>query len=145
MTVAIFTHSAFIYSIFLDKRKWRKIWPVKHITFRELLITGTNFRRFSMLYWFNGLKNRLLLDNNRVQERSRNLPNKRVWEIHENQFPDFISSLSSCWNNYKPFINIVRFFRIIDGTDEQVDEPTERVLVHRLNVSEISNGKEQHC
>lgn len=43
-----------------------------------------------------------------------------------------------------PLLQNFGFFRIVDGQNEEIDEPTERVLVHRFNIGQVSNGEEQH-
>ena len=39
---------------------------------------------------------------------------------------------------------IIRLFCVLDGEVEEVDEPGQGVLVHGLDVRQVSNGEEQN-
>ena len=41
------------------------------------------------------------------------------------------------------FVNIFSFLCVINAEHKQHDEPVERILVHGVNVSQISNREEQ--
>lgn len=42
----------------------------------------------------------------------------------------------------QPFIHDVIFFGVIDRHDEKIYKPSQRILVHRLDVCQVSNGEE---
>ena len=42
-----------------------------------------------------------------------------------------------------PLSDIVRFLGVVNGHDVEVDKPSQRVLVHGLNIRQISDREEQ--
>lgn len=49
-----------------------------------------------------------------------------------------------CWTDRIPLLKKVTFLRIINGRYEEVDEPAQRILVHRLDVGQVSDRKKQN-
>ena len=44
----------------------------------------------------------------------------------------------------EPGLEVFRFLCIVDGVNKEIHEPGERVLVHGLNVGQVSDGEEQN-
>lgn len=64
------------------------------------------------------------------EERSTNVAIERIGEV-----------LSQVLES---FLHVVVLFRVVDGHDEQIDEPNERVLVHGLDVGQVGNREEEN-
>ena len=56
---------------------------------------------------------------------------------------DLTSPLANVHSVISPDFKVVRLLGGVDGIDEEVDEPGERVLVHGLDVGQVCDGKEQ--